>query len=124
MDDELVLQIIEQNDTKSNVCISELSDYPKEKEYLFLPFSFFKIKKVELRKGNEKDPHIIYLAALSSDKPIEEMFSDFFKNETSALSLEGLDILLLNVYKTKIFFNPIYFSKNSQKKKMQIEGGK
>ena len=124
MDDELVLQIIEQNDTKSNVCISELSDYPHEKEYLFLPFSFFKIKKVELRKGNEKDPHIIYLAALSSDKPIEEMFSDFFKNETSALSLEGLDILLLNVYKTKIFFNPIYFSKNSQKKKVQIEGGK
>ena len=52
------------------------------------------------------------------------MFSDFFKNETSALSLEGLDILLLNVYKTKIFFNPIYFSKNSQKKKVQIEGGK
>ena len=110
--DELVLLIIEQNDTKSNVLISELSDFPNEKEYLFLPFSFFKIKKVEIRKGDEQEPHIINLAALNSDKPIEEMFSYFIKNETDALSPEGLDILLLNVYGTKIVFNPIYLTKN------------
>ena len=46
------------------------------------------------------------------------MFSDFIKNETGALSLEGLDILLLNVYSTKIIFNPIYLSKNNPMKKI------
>ncbi len=43
MDDELVLLIIKQNKTKSVVSISEFSPYPNEEEYLFLPFSFFKI---------------------------------------------------------------------------------
>ena len=39
--DELVLLIIEQNNTKSAVLISEFSEFPEEEEYLFLPFSFF-----------------------------------------------------------------------------------
>ena len=32
-----------------------------EKEYIFPPFSFFKIEKVENRSGISKDPHIIYM---------------------------------------------------------------
>ena len=50
--DELVLLIIEQNKTKSVVLISEFSNYPNEEEYLFLPFSFFKIKKIRIRMKN------------------------------------------------------------------------
>ena len=109
-DDELVLLIIEQNNTKSAVLISEFSDYPGEEEYLFLPFSFFKIKKVELKKGTKSDPHIIYLIALNSEKPIEDMFIDFFKNVTDNLNPEGLDLLILCENKTKIKFNQIYYT--------------
>ena len=32
-----------------------------EKEYIFPPFSFFKIEKVEDRSGISSDPHIIYM---------------------------------------------------------------
>jgi len=110
--DELVLLIIEQNNTKSNVSVSQFSDYPGEAEYLFLPFSLFKITRVELKEGNESDPHIIYLTALNSDKPIEEMFIDFFKKETDNLNPEGLDLLILSDNKTKINFNSIYFTSN------------
>ena len=46
-DEQLVELIIEQNNSKSVVSISEISKFPKEKEYLFLPFSFFKIKYVK-----------------------------------------------------------------------------
>ena len=106
--DELVFLIITQNNTKSNVLISEFSDYPDEEEYLFLPFSFFKIQKVELKKGSETDPHLIHLLALNTDKSIEEMFLNFFNNETDNLNPEGLDLLILSENKTKIIFNPIY----------------
>jgi len=68
--------IINQNNSKSVVEISEFSRYQHEEEYLFLPFSFFKIIHIEQRFGNEKDPHLIYLVALNSEKPIEEMFID------------------------------------------------
>ena len=108
--DELVLLIIEQNNTKSTVSISQFSDYPDEEEYLFLPFSLFKITKVELKKGNEYEPHIIYLTALNSDKPIEEMFIDFFEKETDNLSPEGLDLLTLSNRNKKVNFNKIYFT--------------
>ena len=108
--DELVLLIIEQNNTKSTVSISQFSDYPKEEEYLFLPFSLFKITKVELKKGNEYEPHIIYLTALNSDKPIEEMFIDFFEKETDNLSPEGLDLLTLSNRNKKVNFNKMYFT--------------
>ena len=111
--DELVLLIIEQNNTKSTVLISQFSNFPGEEEYLFLPFSFFKIKKVEIKKGNEYDPHIIHLLALNSDKSIEEMFVNFFKNETDNLNPEGLDLLILSQFNTKISFNPIYLSNNN-----------
>ena len=109
-DDELVLLIIEQNNTKSTVLISQFSNFPGEEEYLFLPFSFFKITRVELKKGSDNDPHIIYLTALNSDKPIEEMFIDFFKKETDNLNPEGLDLLILSDNNTKINFNQIYYT--------------
>ena len=113
--DELLLLIKEQNDNKFLILLSQLSDFLKEEEYMFLIFSFFKILKVELKKGSKDDSHIIYLLALGSDKPIEEMFSDFIKNETDALNPEGLDLLILNIYKSIILFNPIYLSKIKNK---------
>ena len=107
---EMVLLIIETNNAKSAISISEFSDIPVEEEYLFVPFSFFKITKVELKKGNNSDPHIIHLLALNSDKPVEELFYNFIKNETDNLNPEGLDFLLLNYDKTKISFNDIYLT--------------
>ena len=106
--DELVLLIINQNNTKSTVLISQFSNFPNEEEYLFLPFSFFKIQKIELKQGSEINPHLIYLIALNSDQPIEEMFLNFFTKITDNLNPEGLDLLNLSENKTKIIFNPIY----------------
>ena len=106
--DHLVKLIIKQNETKSVVSISNYSIYESEKEYLFLPFSFFKIVDVRRKEGTEKDPHIINLVALNSDKPIEEMFSDFVDKVTDNLDPEGLDFLNLSNNKEKIIFNPIY----------------
>ena len=111
-DDDLVLLNIEQNNTKSVVLISEFAEYPAEEEYLFLPFSFFKIKKVELKEGTESPPHIIYLIALNSEKPIEEMFVDFMKDETDNINPEGLDFLVLKNWDKTIEINSIYTSKN------------
>ena len=108
---QLVQLIIEQNNTKSTVSIREFSVFQKEEEYLFLPFSFFKILKVELKKGTKEDPHIIYLLALDSDKPIEEMFLDFMSKETDNLDPEGLDMLQLCEDDTKIILNPNLLSK-------------
>jgi hypothetical protein len=108
--DELVLIKINQNNSKSVVSISEASEFEEEKEYLFLPFSFFKIKYVKKRQGTKENPHIIYLIALQSEKPIEEMFEDFINKETDNLDPEGLDMLLLNNNKEKIIFNPIYYN--------------
>ena len=108
---ELVLIVIKQNNTKSCVSISEFSKYPGEEEYLFLPFSFFKIMKVELNEGNADNPHIIHLLAINSKKPIEEMFSEFMENETDSLNPEGLDLLYLNYNSTEILFNKIYLYK-------------
>ena len=106
--DELVLLIINQNNTKSTVLISQFSNFPNEEEYLFLPFSFFKIQKIELKQGSNINPHLIYLIALNSDQPIEEMFLNFFTKKTDNLNPEGLDLLNLSENKTKIIFNPIY----------------
>ena len=106
--DELVLLIINQNNTKSTVLISQFSNFPNEEEYLFLPFSFFKIQKIELKQGSTINPHLIYLIALNSDQPIEEMFLNFFTKKTDNLNPEGLDLLNLSENKTKIIFNPIY----------------
>ena len=53
---------------------------------------------------------MIHLLALNTDKSIEEMFLNFFDNETDNLNPEGLDLLILSENKTKIIFNPIYLS--------------
>ena len=90
--------------------ISKYSDYKNEEEYLFLPFSFFKIKKVKLCEGNEENPHIIYLKALESEKPIEQLLDDFMENETDSLNPAGLDLLILENNNEKISINPIYYS--------------
>ncbi len=107
---ELVQLIIEQNNSKSVVSISEFSEYPEEKEYLFLPFSFFKIVNIKFGNGTENNPHIINLLALYSDKPIEDLFLDFMDKETDNLEPEGLDMLILCNNNNAIKFNPIYYS--------------
>ena len=109
-EDELVLLIIEQNNTKSVVSISKDSKFDYEKEYLFLPFSFFKIINVKRNKGNESNPHIIELLAIKTKIPIEDMFLDFIENKTDNLDPEGLDMLLYDYYNEEIYFNPIYYN--------------
>ena len=109
--DQFVRLIIEQNNSKSVVSISHISKFPKEKEYLFLPFSFFKIKDIEIGKDNKRNPHIIHLIAINSEKPIEEMFLDFMSTETDNLDPEGLDMLQLCEDDTKIILNPNLLSK-------------
>ena len=98
-----VLFIIKSNNSKSVVNIENLSEFSNEKEYLFLPFSFFKIINVEKKKKFHK----IYLLAMNSEKPIEEMFLNFFEKCTDSLDPEGLDILQLN--NDKILFNSDYY---------------
>ena len=106
--DHLVKLIIKQNEAKSVVSIGNYSIFKSEKEYLFLPFSFFKIVEVRKKKGTSENPHIINLIALNSDKPIEEMFSDFMDNKTDNLDPEGLDLINLDNNNEKMIFNPIY----------------
>jgi hypothetical protein len=108
---QLVKLLINQNNSKSVVSISKISENPDEKEYLFLPFSFFKIQKVKKGLGNEKKPHIINLLALNSEKPIEEMILDFILNETDNLDPEGLDMLYLTNNDNTIIINPNLFQK-------------
>ena len=117
---QLVILDIEPNNCKSTISISEYSDYKNEEEYLFLPFSFFKIKKVKLCEGNKKSPHIIYLKALDSEKPIEQILADFMDNETDSLNPEGLDFLILENNDEKISINPIYYS-NKIKMNNQVD---
>jgi hypothetical protein len=103
-----VMLIIDSNYSKSVVSIEDLSVYQHEKEYLFLPFSFFRIKSVYRKSGTSSDPHIINLIALNSDKPIEEMFYYFFNKYTDSLDPEGLDILKIDG--NSIYFNSQYYS--------------
>ena len=107
--DNNVLLIIDSNNSKSVISIEDYSTFKDEKEYLFLPFSFFKITNVILRQGTGYNPHIIYLMAMKSEKPIEEMFIYFFRNYSDSLDAEGLDILQLNYSKDEIIFNNNYY---------------
>ena len=97
--------IIYPNNSNSIVNIREYSEYPGEEEYLFLPFSFFKIKYIEPRFGSREDPHLIHLIALDSEKTIEDIFIDFMENETDNLDPEGLDLFILTNNDTKIILN-------------------
>ena len=87
--------IIEQNNSESVTSIKQISQHECEDEYLFVPFSFFKITNVKQGLGTSNNPHIIYLTALYSKKPLEEMFLSFMENETDNLDPEGLDMLEL-----------------------------
>ena len=104
----LVKLIIKQNETKYVASIGNYSIFKSEKEYLSLPFSFFKIVEVRKKEGTSGNPHIINLVALNSDKPIEEMFSEFMNNKADNLDPEDLDLLNLSNNNENIIFNPIY----------------
>ena len=55
-----------------------------------------------MKEGTESDPHIIYLIALNSEKPIEEMFADYMKDETDSITPKGLDFLILKNWDKKL----------------------
>lgn len=44
------------------VCSSEYSQYSDEQEYIFPPFSFFRINKITERNGTPENPHIIHMS--------------------------------------------------------------
>ena len=99
----LVQLVIEQNNSKSIICIKELSKLPKEEEYLCLPFSFFKITMI---LGKDKNnPYAIYLTALNSEKPLEEMLLEFMEYETDNLDFEGLDMICTTNSDTTMVLN-------------------
>ena len=99
----LVKLIINQNNSQQIIKISELSEYKSEEEYLCLPFSFFKITQVFCRDEN----NYIYLTALNSEKPLEEMYLEFMKNEKDNLDPEGLEMIQLINNNTTIILNPV-----------------
>ena len=106
-----VLLVINSNNSKSVISIGKHSVYESEKEYLFLPFSFFKINDIKVGQGTQFNPHIVYLVAMNSDSPIEEIFSYFFQDFSDSLDPEGLDILQINLKQNKIYFNSDYYKK-------------
>ena len=109
---KLVKLIINQNNSRSVVCISDISDCPGEQEYLFLPFSFFKITQVISGLGTHEKPHLIYLTAIYSEKSVEELILDFIENETDNLDPEGLKMIKLCADDTKMALNPNLLAKN------------
>jgi len=44
------------------VCVSEYSENSDEEEYIFPPFSFFKINNIIEKDGSPDNPHIIYMS--------------------------------------------------------------
>jgi hypothetical protein len=108
---KMVKLIIKQNNSQSIISIREISEHKTEEEYLCLPFTFFRIDKVEININNNIYGNIygnIYLTALNSEKPIEDMYLDFMQNETDNLDPEGLDMLILtnDVNSTTLIINP------------------
>ena len=101
----LVKLIIQQNNSPSIISIGSLSEMPNEQEYLCLPFTFFKIIDVVFRIENYKSTYIIYLIALNSEKPIEEMYLEFMENETDNLDPEGLEMLEVDNNRNTLFLN-------------------
>ena len=99
----LVKLIINQNNSQQIIRISDLSKHKSEEEYLCLPFSFFKITHVYIRDENI----YIYLTALNSEKPLEEMFLEFMENEKDNLDPEGLEMIQLINNDTTIILNPV-----------------
>jgi len=110
----LVRLEIQQNYSQSIINIMNLSNHKYEEEYLCLPFTFFKITNVVCKMDNNIQTITIYLTALNSEKPIEDMFIDFLENETDNLDPEGLEMIRL-VNDTTIVLNP-YIKKEYYKK--------
>ena len=106
-DSLLVKLIIKQNNSKSIICIRDISQNPYEEEYLCLPFTFFKITNVAYKWENNSQFGTIYLTAMYTEKPIEEMFLDFIEKETDNLDPEGLEMLRIpNNNNTTLVLNP------------------
>ena len=63
---------MEENNYPSVINISALSDKKAEEERLFASFSFFKIKKVEIREGTKDEPHQIYLQVVQKKYNLEK----------------------------------------------------
>ena len=101
----LVKLVIQQNYSPSIVSIRDISEYPEEEEYLCAPFTFFKITNVECKTVNNIHTDTIYLTALNSAKPLEDMFLEFMENETDNLDPEGLQMIRL-INNTTIILNP------------------
>ena len=118
-DDEVVLLEIKQNGSKNAISVEEFSAYKGEKEYIFPPFSFFKIAGIKREKGTPQNPHIIQLLAIKTEKPLEETFEDFFIKETDNLDPEGLDMLILSDNNEKIEFNKKYCTSQNILKKLK-----
>ena len=67
-----------ENDYPSVINISALSDKKFEEERLFPAFSFFKIKKVNIKTGTKENPHEIFLEVIQKKYNLEERI---FKGE-------------------------------------------
>ena len=123
-EDEVVLLIINQNGTKNAISIEEYSKYQGEKEYVFPPFSFFKITGVKMDKGTAENPHIINLLVIKMDIPLEEIFEQFFKKVTDNLDPEGLNMFILCENNEKIEFNQKYYIETKNLKKLKSKVSK
>ena len=53
-------------------------------------------------------PCTIYLTALNSEKPLEEMLLEFMEKETDNLDLEGLDMIVLTHDKTNMVLSEFF----------------
>ena len=110
----LVKLVIQQNYSPSIVSIRDISEHPAEEEYLCAPFTFFKITNVECKTVNNIHTDTIYLTALNSAKPLEDMFLEFMENETDNLDPEGLQMIRL-INNTTIILNPYLKAENYKK---------
>ena len=51
--------------------VSKYSINPSEEEYIFPPFSFFRIDSIEERSGTPDDPHLIYMTVPKKKELLE-----------------------------------------------------
>ncbi len=105
--------IIEQNDSKSVISLNNINGDQNSAKYIFVPFTLFKINKVERKKNQEKEEYEVYLIALNSEISLEEMFEDFMVDETDNVDPRGLDMLQLTKKDTEIIINENLITKNN-----------
>ena len=77
------------NDIYPSIDVSELSSNAGEKEFVFPPFSFFKIVKVTFDKGTQDQPHVINLEIVRRkffiEKALIEGKSFYYDHEKNEL---------------------------------------